>query len=373
MTPRSRYAVLGSLVLVALVALAVALAVLAGAVFGGASSTWQFGPFAGYVWRGPVASVHASWTVPRVLRGSSPSSVAGTWIGATALNKSFIQIGTNERGAPLIEAGKRGRGRYEAFWSDPKWGFHPLFIFRVNPGDDVLASLTLEHKRWMLAIVDATSGAAAYFSTRDETHASFNEAEWTQEDVMNDATGKPFPNPRLTTVGFRRLTVNSGVPTYAKLYSTWMSINGSSLAPTPLHNDSFTLRRGTVSAAGVQYLHIATPEDVATETFVAGFARWTAKTPYSQIESASSRFVAALRSNTRAFERARWPTRVRGLVHSLIGDIQVVLEDSRPPALVSSAELAAWRSKWMRDAEVLSNTARMIKRILSLPEIRPVT
>jgi hypothetical protein len=150
-------------------------------------------------------------------------------------------------------------------------------------------------------------------------------------------------------------------------------VRGSSLAPSPLSDDSFTLRQATVSAAGGQYLHIATPEDVATEAFVTGFTQWTAKTPYSQMESASSRFVAALRRNARAFASKRWPTQVRGLVHSLIGDTRVLLEDSRPPALVSSVELAAWRSKWMRDAEVLSNTARMIKRILSLPEIRPVT
>jgi hypothetical protein len=370
MTLRSRRAVLGTFVLAAL---AVALAALVGAGSGGASATWQFGPFAGYAWRGSVVSVRASWTVPGVIGGSSPSSVAGTWIGAAASNRSFIQIGTNERGAPLIEAGKPDRGRYEAFWSDPKWGFHPLFIFRVNPGDDVSASLSLSHKRWMLAIVDATSGAAAHFSTGDETHASFSEAQWMQEDVKDGATGKPFPYPGLTTVGFRRLTVNSGIPTYAKLYSAWMSVNGSSLAPTPLQDDSFTLGRGTVSAAGARYLHIATPEDVATETFVAEFARWTAKTPYSQVESASSRFVAALRRNTQAFASDRWPTELRGLVRSLIADSRVLLEVSRPPAIVSPAELVTWRSRWARDAQALGSVAHMIKSGLNLPEIRPVT
>jgi len=369
-TLRSRRAVLGTFVLVAI---AVALAALVAPGSGGTSATWQFGPFAGYVWRGSVASVRASWTVPSVIGGSSPSSVAGTWIGATAANGSFIQIGTNERGAPLIETGKRDRGRYEAFWSDPKWGFHPLFIFRVNPGDDVSASLSLKHKRWMLAVVDATSGAVAHFSTGDETHASFNEAEWMQEDVKDGATGKPFPYPSLTTVGFRRLTVNSEIPTYAKLYSTWMSVNGSSLAPTPPQRDSFTLRRGSVSVAGAQYLRIATPEDAATEMFVAKAARWTPKTPYSQVELASSMFVAALRRNTQAFSSDRWPTPVRPLVRSLTADSRVLLEASRPPAILSSAELATWRSRWAHDAEALGNVAHIVKRGLDLPEIRPVT
>lgn len=113
-------------------------------------------------------------------------------------------------------------------------------------------------------------------------------------------------------------------------------------------------------------------DDIASETFVAEFARWAATTPYSQIESASSRFIVALRINAQAFASVRWPTRVRGLVDSLINDTRVLLEASRPPPLVSLAELAAWRSTWKRDAETVGNAARLIKRVLHLPKIRPV-
>src|SRR5579864_1176198 len=80
---------------VALVALTVALTVLVGALLRGASSSWSFGRFAGYAWRGRVASVQASWTVPRIRRVSPPGH-AGTWIGAQAPGAlgPFVQIGT---------------------------------------------------------------------------------------------------------------------------------------------------------------------------------------------------------------------------------------------------------------------------------------
>jgi hypothetical protein len=362
-----------SFAVAALVALIVALIVLIGAASGGTNQSWAFGPFAGYIWRGHAASVQGSWTVPRVLAGSSLGSMAGTWIGAEAPGKPgpFIQIGTNEQHISPPQA-RRHVPDYYAFWSDTKREFHPQFLFRVSPGDDLRASLALAHKRWTLAIVDQTSGASAHFSTGDEAHGSFNEGEWTQEDV--EATpGKLYPYPRLSEVGFRRLAINGSVPNYGEMYSTWMSVNGGYLAPTRLRGNSFTLRRATVSSTGAQYLHVSTPEDVASEAFVADFARWTAKTPYLQIESASLRFAAVLHSNIRALARAQWPTRVRGLIHSLIDDIQVLIEGSRPPAILSPAELAAWRSRWARDAQAVSNVAHVIKWTLNLPEIRPVT
>jgi len=361
--------------LVVLVALAVIFVVLLGAAPRGSSANWSFGPFAGYVWRGQVTSVQGSWSVPRVLAGSSLRSAASTWIGAEAPGEPapFIQIGTNEQRVSPAEVLERGPGYY-AFWSDTKGAFHPRPFFRVSPGDDIRASLALARKRWTLAIVDTTSGASAHFSTGDETHeGALNEAAWTQEDVTDGTTGKPSPYPRLSESGFRHLAVNGKAPSYADLYSSWMSVHEGNLAPSPLHGDSFVLRRATVSSLGAQYLAIATRDDVASETFVAGFARWTTKTPYSQIESASVRFSGALSSNSRAFTKVRWPAPVRGLVHSLIADTGVLLEDSRPSALVSSAELAGWKSRWAHGAEAITGVAHAIKRTLNLPEIRPVT
>jgi hypothetical protein len=99
--------------LVALVALAAMVVVLIGVTPGGTSPSWSFGPFAGYVWRGHVASVQGSWTVPRILRGS-PLGHAGTWIGAQApgARRPFIQIGTNDDHFSATDSS------YYAFWSD---------------------------------------------------------------------------------------------------------------------------------------------------------------------------------------------------------------------------------------------------------------
>lgn len=359
--------------LVVLVALAVTFGLLLGAAPGGTNPRWSFGPLAGYVWRGRVTSVHGSWRVPRILAGSSFRSMAGTWIGAEAPGESgqFIQIGTIEQRQRPWEVPERGPDYY-AFWSDTKLTFHPRFLFSVSSSDELRASLTLARKRWMLAIVDTTSGASAHFSTSEEAHGSFNEAEWVQEDVTDGVRGKASPYPRLSEVGFRQVTVNGTVPIYADLYSSWMSVDEGNLAPSPPHGDSFMLRRATVSTIGAQYLHIATRDDLASETFSAASTRWTPKTPYARMESASSRFIVALGINNRAFASARWPTQVRGLVEALIGTTRLLLEDSRPPALVSSGGLSSWRSRWAHASEAVYSVAHVIKRTLNLPEIRRV-
>ncbi len=353
--------------LVALVTLAV---VLPGAALGAQRSPWSFGKFAGYVWRGHVESVRASWSIPGVRPGSVGR--AGSWIGAQAPGAPgpFIQIGTNEESfhpfplMPSILA-------YYAFWSDTTNHFHPRFLFSVKPGDDMSASLALVSGRWRLAIVDKTSGATARFSTEEEAHASFNLAEWLQEDVTDAATGKPFPYPRLTDLRFRRLAVNLATPAYADLYSQWMSASGANWAPSPLHRDSFALHRATVSAIGAKYLQIAAGEDMATTVFVPQMVGWTATTPGSQIAAACSTFAAALRRSLHALASTRWPPRVRRQIHSLIRSTHVLLTLSQSPPSASRADLRAWASTWARDSTALSRAAHLIRRALKIPEITP--
>jgi hypothetical protein len=356
--------------LVALITLAVALAVLPGAALGAQRSPWSFGKFAGYVWRGHVESVRASWSVPGVRLGSVGR--AGTWIGAQAPGAPgpFIQIGTNEESfhpfplMPSIQA-------YYAFWSDTTNHFHPHFLFRVKPGDDVSASLALVSGRWRLAIVDKTSGATARFSTEEEARASFNLAEWLQEDVTDGITGKPFPYPRLTDLQFRRLAVNSTTPAYADLYSQWMSANGVNWAPSPLHRDSFALHRATVSSIGAKYLQIAAGEDMATKVFVPQMAGWTATTPSSQIAATCATFAAALRESLHTLATTRWPPRVRRHIHSLIRSSRVLLTHVQSPPSASPTVLRAWASTWARDSTALSRAAHLIRRALKIPEIIP--
>jgi hypothetical protein len=354
--------------LAVLVALVVALVWLAGAAVGEKRASWSFGPLAGYIWEGQVESVQASWTVPRIVAGSSPG-VASTWVGAAAsgVPRGFIQIGTSE--AAFSPSHALGSSRYYAFWSDGRLHFHPILLFRVSPGDNLTASVTLVRQRWTLAVVDASSGAAAHFATRNESQASFNLAEWAQEDVTNGATGRPYPYPRLAAVALRDVTVNSVPPTSVDLYSSWMSVDGNDLAPSSLHNDSFTLRRATVSVSGAQYLRIAAGDDAATVAFVAQLRGWAATTPTSKIESACARFLTALRTDIDALVRAPWPLKVHSALDLLIRNTRTAFAYTRSAVPLSSAGRAAWRSGWMRDAAAVGSAAHAVKRVLDVPEI----
>jgi hypothetical protein len=201
----------------------------------------SFGPFAGYAWLGEVRSVAASWTVPQVLPNSH-DGVAATWIGAQAAgarSAPFIQVGTNEGSEPVDDT---RRSFYYAFFSDTRLSFHASFLFVVRAGDVVAAQLRMAGGLWHLTIVDRTNGDAAAFTTPDESDATFDQAEWLQEDVSSSIKpARLFPYPVLSPARFHELRVDSFVPSYARVLSSWMSENHADLAPGPLIDDGFTL------------------------------------------------------------------------------------------------------------------------------------
>jgi hypothetical protein len=366
MTDRSRH--LSELVgLSALAGVAVAFLVLFGVVSNEAPSNPSFGPRAGYAWRGHVTSLRGSWTVPRILSGSKGS--ASTWIGVQAPGtpRPFIQIGSTE--VEGFHPGDAPEAHYDTFWSDVRGGSHPHLLFRVNPGDDLSASLTRSHNGWTLHILDTSTGAAERFSSRAEASAPFEEAEWTQEDVA-DGAAKPLPYPRLSAVGFRRVAVNSVAPSSSHLSAEWMSANGKSIAPSALHDGSFTLEPApALTAPGKQYLRISGPEDAAGYAFYAQFARWTAATPYSQIAAASSRFATALQATMRAVAEARWPSTAEGHVRALMDDIRTLLAHLRYPSSRSPRSLAAWRAALTREAQAdpVGDAEALLRRVLNVP------
>ena len=80
-----------------------------------------------------------------------------------------------------------------------------------------------------------------------------------------------------------------------------MSVNHGNLAPTPIEDDSFTLKRApAVSAAAAQYLRLSATSGAAADQFQDERAEWTTKTPYAQIEAASLRFITATRNGMRS-------------------------------------------------------------------------
>jgi hypothetical protein len=174
----------------------------------------------------------------------------------------------------------------------------------------------------------------------------------------------------LTAVGFRELTINSAPPSPAHLSALWMSAGGDTVSPGPLSGDSFTLRRAPKpSAAGAQFLRIASPEDAAANAFYAQAAGWSATPSYSQVSSESARFAAVLHENIDSLARESWPAPARGAVQSLIADMRSELAHVVPPPAASRVTLAAWRAVLAGEgeAEAVNGGEDTVRRILNVP------
>jgi Peptidase A4 family len=201
------------------------------------------GRFAGYIWSGKVRSLRGAWTVPRVLPGSGKGE-AGTWIGAQAPgareNAPFIQAGTNE-GRFASPDGRHSSDVYWAFWTDTRHHFLPITLFPVQPGDRIDAALTLRQGQWTISLVDLSSRTSVTFSTSEEARSSFVCGEWQQEDV--GSVQRPGPYPLLSPLTFSDLRANGSAPDSAHLASASMNFDRSTLAPSRLADDSFTLRQ----------------------------------------------------------------------------------------------------------------------------------
>jgi hypothetical protein len=330
-------------------------------------SDHPFGAFAGYVWVGPVTSVSATFTVPRVASGS-PLGLAATWIGAQWLGapSRFLQIGVNE-GRLQASNGKVAVGYY-AFWSDVRHHFKAQPLFPAHAGDSFSAALTLAHKHWLLALTDNTSGRKARFSIGAETQAPFDLAEWLQEDP--GAENDHVEYPRLTAPTFHHLTVNAVAPPPGSpnLFSQWMSANDGTLGTTSLHADSFTLKREPpVGALAARYLRLTEGARIAANTFSREFSSWTAKTPSALIENATSRYVKATAEVDHVLLAARWPPAIRVLVRASVRAKTGLVAAARPPAAMTSATFAHWSSALSEASERARRAGRPLLLALGLP------
>ncbi len=246
--PRRLHMIAPAVAVVLVIAVAVGLGLGTDTGGSGDTASRSVGAFAGYSWHGRVTSVQASWVVPRILPGSPRGASAATWISAQAPGSGpsgsgpFIQIGINE----WVDQYPNHRLRldYFAFWSDTKRRYLDQPLFDVGPGDTVSAVLKLANGRWILGIMDETSGTNAYFSTSEDAHGSFNDASWLQEHVVGFRR-QHFPYPRLSAVEFRGLEVDGTPPPTHALCVGLMSEAGHTLAPTPLRADSFGLQDAT--------------------------------------------------------------------------------------------------------------------------------
>lgn len=329
----------------------------------------SLGRLAGYLWdSGPVSSVTATFTVPRIRRRSPAGALAATWIGAQApgTNAPFIQIGVSELHAKQ-RLGGAGRNLYYAFWSDTKLHYHAAFLLPVHAGDVIAASLRHVHDGWKLAIVDATTRVSVRFFTRDEARGAFNLAEWLQEDVTNGDTGAPLPYPRLSGGRFRQLRVDSQPPNGPSLLSQWLSMTRGDIAPSAISGDGFALHPAKLRRAAALYLRLIAPEDLAADAFDLAITHWSADTPKPQIAAASTAFAAGLRRSIAVLAVQRWPKDARASIRLLIRRLLSVLRVVESAPAVVPAALAAWTASYIRAAIAGSRAGRMLRRRLHAP------
>ena len=334
----------------------------------------SFGAFAGYIWRGDVRSVAASFTVPRLMHSTHGGAVAiaGTWIGAQAPGSSrapFIQVGFNEEqirlpGTPALDF-------YYAFWSDTNLSFHPKVLFQVRPGDKIGAHLRLEGGRWHVLIADFTHRRRKAFATRDETGGAFNQAEWLQEDVT-ERPGHLLPYPQLSTVGFRHLKVNSDTPWYSRVSSQWMSENGTDLAPRPLVDDAFSLAPTQPTALGLHYLQITVPLDVALRGFTAALPHWGIGMSVRTMTSQRAAMASALESDIQEVAGTDWPAGLQGLSQKLLAATRSELGVTERAPLRMTSGTGRWLTDWLKADAATVRISQEMRRVLGLPQAFPL-
>jgi hypothetical protein len=325
----------------------------------------DLGPFAGYAWSGDVNSASADWIVPRLLPGSAPGEAA-TWIGAEAPGPShaapFVQVGVNE-GNP----DGASRSFYYGFYSTTTLHFHPVHLFDVSPGDHVSATLRRRGARWQIEFVDRTAGRERQLSVTEGSGQRFNEAQYTQEDVTDARTSRPFPYPRLSSVRFTAIAANGLAPAPARLTSSWLTEADGYLAPGPLHDGAFTLAHARLTAAAVHYLRAVAVQDDATATAFPQLLRWAQGEPAPRATAAARRFASTLRATVATLGDERWPAGARPKVAALRMHARALVALLSRIPHVTADQRTAWAVRLDRLAEIVGADGQAARRALRLP------
>ncbi len=198
---------------------------------------------------------------------------------------------------------------YYAFYSTTKLHFHPVHLFDVSPGDQVSATLRRRGARWQIEFVDRTAGRQRRCRRTKGPDERFNEAQYTQEDVTDARTNRPFPYPSLSASPLHQITANGVTPPPRQLTSSWLTEADGYLAPGPLRGDAFTLSHTQMTTAGYRYLRAIAAQDGATATAFPQLLRWAQGEPAPRAVAAAHRFSTVLRVTVGALSDERWPTR----------------------------------------------------------------
>jgi hypothetical protein len=277
----------------------------------GAVIVTPFTGFGGYNWEGTVRSISAQWRVPAIASTSKPG-VASTWIGIqNEVNNQFIQIGVeeNDYGSEPYQ--------YEAFWSDLDEGFSPQNFGYVHPGDVIAVSMVRQRGGWALRLVDKSRDLNGKHFVSLSSRVPFTQGEWIQEDPSSSTTtAQDLPYPDVSVVDFQDLTVNGATPKLAEEDGSVLIASGGTVrVPTPLVDDSFSLRAPTGAAR--QYLDDEQTLDAALNGYKLQLSSW--KTDSSEKKSTvTTTFSTALRADATSLSTQHWPSASSAAVERLV-------------------------------------------------------
>ena len=339
----------------------------------------ELGSFAGEVLAaGGLHSVAGSWVVPRA-RAADRNGAVAVWIGAQGpgdrATAPFIQVGVD------IERGGSGRVRDTAFWTDSERRFRPQTLMPVAAGDRVSARLVRTGGRWQVSLEDLTRHATGAIVTAEEGAASFDEAEWLQEDpsVSDDGAGHAprYPYAAVTTVRFTGLGADGAAPAPAALQSTWLSLGATDLGPTPPADDAFSIVPRRLVPAAARYVALALPEDRAASTFAAALAPWLEGVPGARIGAAAAQLTTTLRRFARGLAGPGWgapaatagpgsAARVRAALRAAVTRFGSVV--AQAPAAAPTAR-GAWDARYAAAALQMRVAGRALRRGLGAPDL----
>jgi hypothetical protein len=122
-----------------------------------------------------------------------------------------------------------------------------------------------------------------------------------------------------------------------------------------------------LTSAGKRYLALSIGESQAEQRFGHELERWTATTPHSALESATSRLVAVLHNETHALKDASLPPAVKGTAASLARKLDAIIAQAQ--SRTSPNTFYDWRAQLTRDAYEARYIAHLLRRSLGLPEL----
>jgi hypothetical protein len=274
--------------------------------------------FAGYDLIAPLGEIAADFTVPSILKAPPRGTyaTASTWIGAQNAMGEFVQIGVTESASSDLPG--EPDLAYNGFWSSTALDFHPDSFAKVQPGDRIAVSMVLRSKGWVIRFDDESSGTSRTIQTDYGGGASFNAAEWIQEDPISSTDLlRNLPYPQTSVVSFSQVEADGRVPYLGYDDERAMDVPGGPwLVPTSFRSDGFIVEPAT--GAAKQYLADVAGYNLAEQEFSIAVFGPRPGTDDGEIMRATTNLVASLDEFENQLSIQSWPPATEGDVQALL-------------------------------------------------------